>query len=254
MYKRKLEKILRVSVLIAVAVTGWSQSKRGRGRVFSALPGAVARQESALGGRIKFGGKEQTIYVGEIEDAQGKRSSAQVLHQLPTLVRLEGFSQGRVLSFDGDRMTGVLTKNDETAIEVFVIDVPEGMFSSLRSGASLRHLGSGFGPDPRLNPNYKGPRLDIFSVVGPAIVSPNRPLQSKLYYFDSETGFLQMTRYSDTTTSPPISKETRFSGWHLIDDSAYASRIDHYEGGRLVFSFSAKAITPAKAADAARFR
>jgi hypothetical protein len=254
MCKRKLQKILLVSVVIAVSATAWSQGRRGTGRILSALPGAVAQQEAAVGGRVKSAGKEQTIYVGEFVDAQGNRSAAQVLHQLPTLVRLEGFSHGRVLSFDGERTVGVLTKSDETAIEVFAMDGPEGMFAALRKGASLRHLGSGFGPDPRLNPNYKGPRLDIFNVVGPAMVALNHPLQSKLYYFDSETGFLQTTRYNDDTTSPPIPKETRFSGWAMIDDSAYASRIEHYEGGRLVFSFSAKAITSAKAADPARFR
>jgi len=251
MCKRKLHKRLLVSVVIALSATAWSQGRRGTGRAFSALPGAVAQQEAAVGGRVKGAGKEQTIYFGELVDAQGNRSAAQVLHQLPTLVRLEGFSQGRVLSFDGERTTGVLTKSDEAAIEVFTMDVPEGMFAALRKGASLRHLGSGFGPDPRLNPNYKGPRLDIFNVVGQTIGLPNRSLQSKLYYFDSETGFLQMTRYSDTT---PIQKETRFSGWHRVDDSAYASRIEHYEGGRLVFSFSAKTITYAKAADPAQFR
>src|SRR5258705_4131130 len=125
MCKRKLEKMLLVSVLIALSVTGWSQNERGRGRVFSALTGAVAHQEAALGGRVKSEGKEQTIYVGEIEDAQGKRSPVQVRHQLPTLVRLEGFSRDRVLSFDGERTTGVVTKDDETAIEVFAMDVPE---------------------------------------------------------------------------------------------------------------------------------
>src|SRR5262245_44492405 len=254
MCKRKLQKTFLVSVVIVVSVTAWGQGRRGTGHAFLALPAAVAHQEAAVGGRLKNAGKEQTIYVGELVDAQGNRSAAQVLHQLPTLVRLEGFSQGRVLSFDGERRRGILTKSDETAIEVFAMDVPEGMFAALRKGAALRHLGSGFGPDLRINPNYKGSRLDILSVVGNAMVTLNHPLQSKLYYFDSETGLLQTTRYNDDTTSPSIPKETRFFGWHMIDDSAYPSRIEHYEGGRLVFSFSAKAITSAKAADPARFR
>jgi hypothetical protein len=254
MCKRKLQMILLASVVIAVSATGWTQGKRGTNRRFSALPAAVAQQEAAVGARLNSAGKERTVYLGELVDAQGNRSPAQVLHQLPTLVRLEGFSPGRVLSFDGERATGVLTKTDESAIEVFAMDVPEGMFAALRKGASLRHLGNGFGPDPRVNPNYKGPRLDIFNVVGQALVGLNRPVQSKLYYFDSESGFLQTTRYTDNTAYPPIPKETRFSGWHMIDDSAYASRIEHYEHGRIVFSFSAKAITPAKAGDPAQFR
>jgi hypothetical protein len=153
---------------------------------------------------------------------------------------------GRVLSFDGERATGVISNSDEAALEVFTMDLPEGMFASLRSGAALQHLGNRFGPDLRLNPNYTGPRLDIFHVTARSPISHDPELRTKFFYFDSATGYLQRTLYGDS--------ETRFSDWGIIDGSAYPGRVDHYENGQLVFSFTAAKILASHAADPAQFR
>jgi hypothetical protein len=78
-------------------------------------------------------------------------------------------------------------------------------------------------------------------------------IRSKLYYFDSRTGLLQSTRYYDRSVSPPVKIETHFSVWGTIDNSAYPARIDHYEGGKLMFSFIAESIEGGESIDKANF-
>src|SRR5215510_3260750 len=95
-------------IVLSVAATGWSQSSTSKFLAsFSPLPGVVGHQEAALGKRVRGPGKENTLYIGEVIDSSGRRSPAQVHHQLPILARLEGFRTGRVLSFDGERASGV---------------------------------------------------------------------------------------------------------------------------------------------------
>jgi hypothetical protein len=195
---------------LTIVATGWSQN-RGRNAVpsFSPVPGVAARHESALGKRVRAKGKEQTMYIGEVIDSAGKRSPARIQHQLPILIRADGFRPGRPLSFDGERTTGVLNKSDERLLEAFTLNTAEGMFALIRNGAALRHLGNGFGPDPRSAPNYAGPRLDIFQVNGTVPFSVDTSAQPRVFYFDSDTGLLQRTRSSDS--------ETRYSAWKTIE-------------------------------------
>jgi hypothetical protein len=208
------------------------------------VPGMFLHQLTALGKRLKVSGNEKTVYSGQLFDKAGNSSHARIVHQLPGLIKLEGFKgQGSVLSFDGQRARGITSrKSDEALLEIFSIDYPEGMFISLQQGAALRVIGRGFGPDPRIEPDYKGPRYDIFEVTNSVASRQDQSVRSKLYYFDSQTGLLQSTRYYDRSVSPPVKMETRFSGWGTIDGSAYPAKIEHYEGGKLVFTFIAESI------------
>jgi hypothetical protein len=171
------------------------------------------------------------------------------------LIRLEGFkNKGAVLSFDGHRGNGITSrKEDEALMEVFVMDYSEGMLASVQQGEAVRLIGRGFGPDPRLVPDYKGPRYDIYEVTGPVRCRQDQLVRSKLYYFDSATGLLQSTRYYDRSVKPPVKIETRFSNWGDIEGSAYPARVDHYEGGKLVFSFIAESIEGGASIDKANF-
>jgi hypothetical protein len=219
------------------------------------VPGVFQRHLGVLGNRMQVSGKELTTYSGEFMDAAGARSPARVLYQTPGLVRLDGFKPGQaVLSFDGDRALGVVSRDDELLLETFVMDMPEGMLASVQRSAAVRLLGLGFGPDPRKTPRYTGPRFDIFEVTTRVRSRSDRLIRSKLYYFDSQTGLLQSTRYYDRSRPAPVKLETRFSDWRYIDGSAYPGRIDHFEGGRRVFSFIAAAITAAPRVEPAQFR
>ncbi len=169
---------------------------------------------------------------------------------------MEGFKpQGAIVSFDGQRANGItLRKNDEALIESFIMDLPEGLFVSVQQGAAVRLIGRGFGPDPQVAPDYTGPRYDIYEVTGTVRGRQDELIRSKLYYFDSRTGLLQSTRYYDRSISPPVKIETRFSVWGDINGSVYPARIDHYEGGQLIFTFLAESIDGGPSIDQANFR
>jgi hypothetical protein len=169
------------------------------------------------------------------------------------MVRVEGL-QEKPVSFDGDWTHGVSSRLEESLLETFVMDTPEGMVYAARSGGSVRLLGRGFGPDPRRTPNYQGPRYDIFEVIAPLRFASDRPLRVKRYYFDSVTGLPESTRYMDSTGSPAVTVETRFSGWRQLDGSSYPGRIERYENGRAVFSFIVTGASGRARQAAANFR
>jgi len=222
---------------------------------FDYIPNVAQRQLAVLGDRMRVSGKELTIYTGEVVDANGNRSPAQVIHQLPGLVRLAGFKPGQaVVSFDGQRASGVISSDDELLLETFVMDMPEGMLASIQASAAVRLLGSGFGPDPRNTPKYGGARYDIFDVTSAVRSRSDRVTRSRLYYFDSLTGLLQSTRYYDRSRPTPVKLETRFSEWRNIDGSTYPGRVDRYERGQRVLSFIVNAITAAPRLQPERFR
>jgi hypothetical protein len=219
------------------------------------IPGVAQRQFAVLGDRMRVSGKELTIYTGDVVDAAGNRSPAQVIYQTPGLVRLSGFKPGQaVVSFDGERALGVISNDDDLLLETFVMDMPEGMLASIQGSAAVRLLGSGFGPDPRKMRNYAGARYDILDVTSAVRSRSDKVTRSRLYYFDSSTGLLQSTRYYDRSRSSPVKLETHFSEWRNIDGSTYPSRIDRYERGQRVFSFVANTITAAPRLEPERFR
>jgi hypothetical protein len=219
------------------------------------IPSIFGQQAASLGKRLRTTGKEKTVYRGQLFDKDGKSTPARVVHQLPGLIRLEGFKgQGGPISFDGKNSRGITSRrSDEGLLEIFTTDFPEGLFDSAQKGAAVRLLGRGFGPDPGLEPSYTGPRYDIYEVTGSVRCREDQLMRLKRYYFDTSTGLLQSTRYYDRSVSPPVKMETRFSVWGNIDGSAYPARIDRYEGGQLVFTFIAEDIAGGASSDLAIF-
>jgi len=243
--------VVFTATLIAQRQTTPASGAKNANRV----PAVFQRQIATLGKRLQAPGKERSIYIGEVTDRAGNRSTGQVIHQIPSLVRLAGFKAGRAnISFDGTRTTGVVSRDDEAVLETFVMDLPEGMLASIQGSAAFRLIGLGSGPDPRSTPRYTGLRYDIFEVTAPSRSRSDQLVRSKLYYFDSQTGLLQSTRYYDRSRSLPLRLETRFSQWRNIDGSVYPGRIDHFEGGQLLFSFTATTIQALPAVDSAEFR
>lgn len=216
-------------------------------RAFDHLPDMFQRQVAAIGNRLIISGKEQTIYEGVLLNAAGKYP-VRIIHQLPGLIRLEGFKPGgAVISFDGVRAYGTSSRDDEVLLETFFMDMPEGMFLSAQRSVAISFLGHGFGPDPRIAPQYNGPRYDIYEVTGPIWFRKDGMIRRKMYYFDTLNGLLQSARYYDGTVAAKPKIQTRFMDWQIIDGSAYPDRIDRYEGGQAVFSFVAANIIPGPA-------
>ncbi len=247
-----------VLIMAVISVTADGQSKEANpvlSNVRVGAPGIFLQQAEALGLRLNTPGKERTVYSGQLFDQDGKSSPARVIHQMPGLVRLEGFKDGGAsLSFDGRQAIGITNrKSDESLIETFLADFPEGLFASVQNGAAVRLIGRGFGPDPLLQPDYKGIRYDIYDIADKVRCRQDQLTRSKLYYFDSRTGLLQSVRYYDRSVSPPIKMETRFSEWGYIDGSAYPALVEHYEDGKLVFTFIAEQIEGGASIDKTNF-
>ena len=212
------------------------------------IPSLATKHLMALGMRMYSVGKEKTTYSGQLFNKDNNSVPVRVVQDVFGLVRLEGFRENdEVISFDGKNAKSssagqkikddVSRKADEALLEVFAMDTVEGMMESMRSGAAVRFLGSGFGPDPRIEPDYKGPRYDIYEVTTTARCRKDRPVLTKRYYFDSNSGLLLSTRYYDRSKSVPIKIETRFSVWGDIEGSKYPARIEHYVDGKLQFDF-----------------
>jgi hypothetical protein len=223
------------------------------GAATDALPGDLLLQVRAVGERMARPGKEATLLEGELLGL-GTPKTVRVLHQLSGMVRIDGVSKGGPLTFDGNNSRGLSGPVDQCLLEAFAMDSLEGMIASARSGAHVRLIGRGFGPDPRVNPEYQGVRYDIYEVIAPDRSRQDQKLAMKRYYFDSSTGLLLSTRYSDQSYSPPLRVETRFSDWDQGGGSAYPKRIEHFENGNLVFSFVVSTASSQSRQDSTKFR
>ncbi|MBI4471610.1 MAG: hypothetical protein HY646_03010 [Acidobacteria bacterium] len=241
--------------LPAASFQGRREQPHERTALFAnaAMPSEVRQPIAALGERVQRTGKEVTTWTGEFTDANGTRSTVELIHQLPGLVRLQA-ANSRVLVFDGNsrRGSGGFVTNDEDLLESIVLDSAEGMLWSLQEGGSMRLLGLRFGPDPKRLPDYNGPRYDIYEITGETHTRQDRLRRTKRYYFDSNTGLLVRTRYRDSRRSVDV--ETRFSRWATVDGSAYPGSIERYEAGRLVFAFHATNVSHSPKRDVNVFR
>lgn len=250
--------LLIITILLLAAglcATANAQNGNGNGNGFDRIPNRFQSQLGALGNRGKKDGKQKTVYTGRLFIKGGESKSVRIIHQLPNLVRLEGFKSGNAhISFDGERAYGVASRKEESYLETFVMDTIEGMLSAMQSAAAIRFLGSNFGPDPAKFPDYTGPRFDIIDVTDTVRCKREKVLQPKLYFVNSGTGILYSTRYTDRSLNPAVRKETHFSVWGTIDGSSYPARIDHYENGELEFTFIAEEITAEPSTDIEDFR
>jgi hypothetical protein len=225
------------------------------------IPALASKNLMALGKRMSCVGKEKTTYTGQLFDKNGKAASARVIQDVLGLVRLEGFrNNGEVLSFDGKNVKSSLNgneiaaqKDDEDLLEVFVMDTVEGMMESMRKSAAVRFLGTGFGPSPDAEPDYKGPRYDIYEVTTTVRCRQDQLLRTKLYYFDTSTGLLLSTRYYDRSAATPVKIETRYSTWGDIDGSKYPAHIEHYVDGKLQFDFITETIKNEESVDKSEY-
>lgn len=205
-----------------------------------ALPSALQYQVQALGIRIRTAGKEETALDAQFVDDVGNRKSIHIVYQFSGMVRIEGVHDKRAVTFDGEFTYGVADRTDESLLDSFVQDTPEGMLYSLRQGASMVLLGHDFQSDFRAGSDFKGPRYDVYLVTAPDRIRRADTLQSRRFYFDSATGLLASTRYSD---SAGVNVETRFLNWEHVDGSAYSKTLERYENGRLTFSITVTTAT-----------
>ena len=217
------------------------------------LPGDLLRQVNAVGDRLRRSGKEETVLLAKL-DGLGEPRTVRVLHQLSGVVTITGVDRDGPIIFDGHLARALSNPIGHALLETFVMDTVEGLVYAARNGAAVRLLGRNFGPDPRVEPQYRGPRYDIYEVLGPVRSRQDRQMQLKRYYFDSRTGLLSITRYSDASRSPAVRVETRFSEWQKVEGSAFPGKIERYENDTLIFSLVVTAASSRAAQNAVSFR
>jgi len=206
----------------------------------NSLPIAIQSQIQTLGTRMRIAHKGETALDAQFVDDIGNRKSIHVVHQISGLVRIEGVHDKTAISFDGEFTHNVADRTDEALMDTFVSDTTEAMFYSARTGASIVLLGHDFQPVSRTASDAKGPRYDIYVVTAPDRIRGARTLQTRRFYFDSTTGLLASTRYSD---SAGVNVETRFLNWEHIDGSGYPTTVERYENGRFTFSIISSRVT-----------
>lgn len=218
------------------------------------LSGELLFQVRAVGARLQVPGKEETVLTGQWMTAGGNPKAIVVTQQISGMVRIDGVKDKVPITFDGDLSQGGSDRSQEALLETFVMDTIEGMVYSVRSGGAVRLLGRGFGADPRVVPDYKGPRYDIYEVTAPVRSRQDQQVRIKRYYFDSASALLVSTRYTDPTVSSGLNVETRFSEWRQVNGSLYPGRIERYENGQSIFSFIVTAASSHPRQAAANFR
>jgi len=199
------------------------------------LPSSLAPHAEALGDRVLKPGKEKTTIISEIVTDRGERRQLRVILQLPALVRIDELKGNRASAFDGTASAGVTSRTEEQLLEIFSSDTAEALMASSRDGGAFQLLGRFV----KSVPEGKSPLYDIYEWSGPIRSLPLAPDRLKRYAFDSETGLLAYTEYSDDSFSPPLGVRIQFSDWKKFDGSSYPGRIDRFENGLLTFSWTA---------------
>jgi hypothetical protein len=189
---------------------------------------------------MRSAGKEETVYEGQLTDESGRQKAVRLVHPVSGLVRVESVHEKTALSFDGKYTSGTAGPADEALMDALIMDSDEGMLYALRTGASVQLLGRGFAPNSAAVPGYKGPRYDIYEIIGPGRNANDPAMRTRRFYFDSSTGLLASTRYTDATGR---SIETRFLNWGNVDGSVFPGKIERYANGRQIFSFVAAAVS-----------
>ena len=215
------------------------------------LPSAIQSQVQALGNRLRITGREETVLDAQLVDDVGRRKTIRVIHQFSGMVRIEGLHEKSAVTFDGEFTHGVSDRMDDALMDTFVLDTAEGMFYSLQNGASMVLLGHNTGAASQAGSDVNQPRYDIYAVTTPDRIRRTKSLQSRRFYFDSATGLLASTRYSD---SAGVNIETRFLKWEYVDGSAYPRLIERYENGRLTFSIAATRLSGQSPRNATSFQ
>jgi hypothetical protein len=222
------------SVVVGQDRSSLAQTARPRA-VPLGLPDELLRHVDAVGERLRRPDKDETVLHARLVGL-GDTRPVQVVYQLSGVVAITGVNRGLPLTFDGQLSRGLSNSMDQALLDTFVVDTVEGLMYAARHGAAVRLVGRNFRPDPRVEPHYSGPHYDIYEVLAAVRSHQGRPLQLKRYYFDSNTGLLSSTRYSDASRSPALEVETRFSDWQKLEGSAFPGKIERYENDTPVFS------------------
>ncbi len=217
----------------------------------SMLPPQLQAAVDSLGTRAVHPGNERVVTTGVFLKA-GNRTSMRVTRELPNKIRIDmGTGTPKAVASDGMNApweTGQLSDDDLDLAESLGEDCAEAVLSGVQNGFAVRPLGERFRTDRGANPDYRGPWLDIFEIVGLTNLHAKAQPVRKHFVFDSDTKYLRYVRYQGSR--PGVTTvQTEWSGWVRINGQAVPTRAARRENGVEVWSFSQDQITigPAQA-------
>ena len=216
-----------------------------------ALPSHVIGLLSVYGNRLTKPGNERLTLTGTFVDAAGS-SAATIITEIPDKIRvlLTG-AESKTLLFDGSQSSdngAAPNATDQDVLESLQSDAAETFFYAFHGGA-VRNLGARYRIDGGKNPSYNGPYYDIYQVVEPNAIRPGSPVTQKLYYFDSISGAFARTHYVIQNGGQPVAVETVYSNWTKSGGQSTPGRIERFENGNSVFSFTVASSQLSQAGD-----
>jgi hypothetical protein len=202
-----------------------------RGRLRSHLREAL----TTLGDRLERPGKERLMLVGTLKlPSQASGLPFQAVWELPGRLRIE--TAGRVLTANGQILTGIVTHTDEALVETFLYDTAEHFFLGQSEGLGTRFLGPRFRLDDGTTADYRDGYYDVYEVIDAVRLGSQVRMQPKLYYVNSETLLLEWAAYQSNRDSSGTKVAVQFGNWRRGDGQSVPGRIVRLENGQAVFT------------------
>lgn len=190
---------------------------------------------SALGDRLEKPGKERVTYVGTLQRSGENRASLfNLTWETPGRIRLQDFGRQQTTVFDGEtvsRSDAYSTAFDQELLETLVFDSAEHLFLSQMRGAATRFLGSRFGLIDNYQGEYSGPVYEVFEVTEPNVTTGDATVQTRQYFFDSDTQVLTLVKYRAMKNGVENEVEVRFENSQRIGGQMFPTRIVRLENG-----------------------
>jgi hypothetical protein len=239
-----------ISIIFAQSPSAGSQSNASQTSAFNNIPLVLRPIANALGTRLQASGNERATILGTIT-ATGKNYPGTLTYELPNKVRIdEGGSQPQTIAFDGTvawASYGNIQSSDQNLLESLLDDAPESFLYCVTHGWGSRLLIARGRMDNGLTPNYTGPFVAVYQLVGPGVSQPiTRP---KHFYFDWATSLPLAVRYQvRESDGSVVSVETTRSNWINANGQVSPGTITRSENGSVVFTLQAASVNFSAAA------
>jgi hypothetical protein len=230
-----------LSVAFAQSTSGGSQANASPTALFTNIPLVLRPIATALGNRLQSPGNERATVVGTFT-AAGKSYPGTLTYELPNKVRLdEGGSQPQTIAFDGTvawASYGSIQSSDQNLLESLLDDAPESFLYCISHGSGSRLLVARGRMDNGSTPNYTGPWVAVYQLVGPDL--SQQTTRQKHFYFDWATRLPLLVRYQiKAPNGSVVSVETARSNWITTNGQTAPGTITRSENGSIVFTLQA---------------
>jgi hypothetical protein len=199
------------------------------------LPNQLRWALKQLGDRLEHSGKERLTISAELQQSAGS-APVQLILEFPDRLRLmvQDTYFAPVVTFDGNQASALGRQPDRRerqVIESLIYDSAEHFFISHTRGSAVRSLGNRFHTDDGL-------QYDIYELTDAVNVDTATRVQSKRFYFNSDTQLLEKVRYAIERDGATVQVETRFGDWKTSEQQRFPARITRIENGKPVWTLS----------------